>query len=352
MDKFGFGHFSLVTHTLKALDQYLYGLRSRWGAKWSVVFLLLPLVLFGIFNFGFRALLILSLCVLSTSLCGILGRFLLNQPFQWLHPGSIITGLLIGLTLSSSTPIYMILVGAVVAEFLGKGVLLPEGWSLLNPAVLGRSAIAVLETFDPLMIYSSGQGADVVSSTSPLFKEAGGSAQPLLSQITFGFTKGSIGETSALLLLLISLFLFRYVLVKKEAAISMILTSLLVVLAAPIPSEIAGHAPWVANPLYYILGGGTLLCALFFATDPVTIPKTRIGGILFGIGAGIIGVCGKYYTSLPGFEMYGILAMNILTPLINKYTLRPIQIEKDHPLHPTPLTLLLNPRVTSILKPT
>ncbi|MEZ6077809.1 MAG: RnfABCDGE type electron transport complex subunit D [Pirellulaceae bacterium] len=80
------------------------------------------------------------------------------------------------------------------------------------------------------------------------------------------------------------------------------------------------------NPTMYLFSSNTLLLAVFFATDPFTTPHTPVGGLLFGIGAATIGVCGRLYTTIPGAEMYGILAMNLAAPgldHIGRFVARP-----------------------------
>lgn len=307
----------IIKELIFKIDNFFVQQRKWLGAKSSVAILLIPLSLFGVLHFGLRALLVLASSMLFCMLFGILGSLIQNKTYRLFNSGSIVTGLLLGLTLTASTPMYMIVIGALVAEFLGKKVLINyKRGAFFNPAVLGRTAVAILETFDPNMSYSS--NVDIVLGASVLAKDNGGHIRPLLFDAFFGFTKGSIGEVNAFLLLIVAVLLFRYIIIKREAAIAMIVSTPLWVLALPVTVEIVGHAPWVANPLYFMFGGGTLLTAIFFATDPVTIPNNRFGGIIFGIVCGVIAVAGKFYTSIPGIEMYGILLMNAFTPFLNK----------------------------------
>ncbi len=304
--------------TLQSLDDLLRQTRSRLGAKWSVVILLLPPSLFGAMHFGPRAAAVLVASVLSCMAAGIMLRALDGRPFDLVRPGSIITGLLMGLTLSAKTPVYMIVIGAFVAEYIGKLTLPWLRRNVLNPAIVGRTAIACLEVVDPIP-YDDGS-PDAVSTASALFKEGGGSAPPEFLDVFLGFTKGAIGETSALILIIVGLLMFRYVVVKRDAAIAMLVTVPLLAMVLPPTIEIIGHAPWVSDPIIYLFGGSTLLMAIFFATDPVTTPATRLGCVIFGVGAATIGVLGKFYTPIPGCDMYGILVMNALTPMLDRMT--------------------------------
>jgi electron transport complex protein RnfD len=293
----------------------LRALRQRLGAKWSTFLLLLPLALFGSLYFGLAAFWVLLASTLSTMAAGALIQWSHNGPLRLFNPGSMVTGLLIGLTLSPQTPLYMIIVGGFVAEFLGKQAApaLSGGRIkyLFNPAVLGRSAIALLETFDPIPY------ADLATGASLLFKEAGGLPPPSYWEAFLGLTKGAIGETSTLLLLIVGFLMLRYVVLKREAAIAMILAVPLTVLLLPDTAEIVGHAPWISQPLVYLLGGPTLLMAFFFLTAPETTPNTVRGGILFGVGVGVLSVLGRIHTTIPGAEMYAILLMNLTVPWLD-----------------------------------
>lgn len=290
-------------------------LRQRLGAKWSTFILLLPLALFGSLYFGLAAFGVLLAATLSTMVAGALIQWSNGGRVRLCNPGSMVTGLLIGLTLSPQTPLYMIIIGGFVAEFLGKQAApaLSGGRIkyLFNPAVLGRSAIALLETFDPIPY------ADLATGASLLFKEAGGLPPPSYWDAFLGVTRGAIGETSTLLLLIVGFLMLRYVVLKREAAIAMLLAVPLTVFLLPDTAEIVGHAPWVGEPLVYLLGGPTLLIAFFFLTAPETSPNTVRGNILFGIGVGVLSVLGRLHTTIPGAEMYAILLMNLAVPWLD-----------------------------------
>ncbi len=305
-----------LTSIVKALQD----IRGRIGAKWCVVVLLLPLTAFGIYWLGPRAAVVVGLSVALCMLAGIVPRLLTGQSFELLHPGAIVTGLLLGLTLSVDTPIYMIVVGALVAEFPGKYRFPALGRNLFNPAALGRTAVALLEFVDPAAYGAS--TADVVSGASALFKEAGGNLRPQLADLFFGFHPGAIGETSEMLLIPIAIVMLTIVVVKRHAALAMIAAVPLTVICLPPAADIVGHAPWALNPVIYLFAGNTFLLAVFFATDPVTTPNSRTGAIVFGAGIGVLGVLARLYTSIPGPEMYAVLLMNLTVPLLDRVFLK------------------------------
>lgn len=287
---------------------HLLQMRARLGAKWMVVLLLLAPTAFGVWHFGPRAALVVGTSVAVALAASVLPRRLDHRPHRWINPGTLITGLLLGLTLSPTTPLYMAAVGALVAELPGKARLPGLRRNLLNPAAFGRAAVALLETVDPPA------WADAATGASVLFKEAGGHGAPLLADAFLGLTRGAIGETSALTLALVAVPMLTLVVVKRQAPLAMLVSAPLLVALLPATPEIAGHAPWALDPVVYLSGSALLLNAVFFATDPATTPNTRLGGVAFGVGAAAIGVLGRTYTTIPGAEMYGILAMNLAAP--------------------------------------
>lgn len=273
-----------------------------------------PVALFGVLHFGPRAGMVVALSVLLCMAAGILPRLLAGQPYKLLNAGSILTGLLLGLTLTADTPIYMIVVGALVAEMAAKAQFPWISRPLFNPAALGRGAVAILETLDPY------PRMDAMNSASPLMVVAGGHPAPdFFGDLLLGLGSGAIGETSHLLLMLVGIPMLLFVVRKREAPLGLLLSVPLWVAMMPGTAQIYGHAPWALNPFIYLFGGSTLLLAFFFSTDPMTTPRTRIGGWLFGIGAGLIGVAGRLYTAIPGCEMWGVLIMNAVTPAIDHY---------------------------------
>ena len=296
-------------------------LRARLGAKWCVVWLLMLPCGFGIAHFGPRAAGVIGLSVALCVASGILIRHLEGRAWRLLNAGTLITGLLLGLTLSADTPVWMIVIGALVAELVGKTAFWGFGRNLFNPAALGRAAVALCELYDPPV-----RPVDLVTAPSPLFKDAGGYLPPHLVDLLMGWTPGAIGEPSAIVLIVAGVPMMLWVARKRLASVAMVGTVLLVLPLLPVTADVAGHAPWVLNPLFYVLGSATLLNAVFFLTDPATTPNTRPGAIVFGVGVGTLGVLGRVYTTLPGAEMWALLVMNAATPLLDRLGPRPFSL--------------------------
>ena len=309
-------------------------LRARLGGKGIVIAALMGPLAAGIWHYGPRAGLVVATSVLVCVAAGIVTRLLARQPARLWHPGSVVTGLLLGLTVTGDIPLYMVVVGALVAELPGKHRLPWLGRNLFNPAALGRAAIAALETIDAAPTYGH-QVIDAVTAASVLFKDAGGYERPDLMSVFWGPTPGAIGESSAWLLLLCGVPVLLFGVLKREAALAMLIATPIAIVALPVTPEIIGHAPWVLDPAVYVLGSATLLNAFFFLTDPVTTPNTRWGGLIFGVGAAVLGVIGRLYTTIPGAEMYGILAMNLVTPALDWLGRCPLIKHRVPPPEPT-----------------
>ena len=303
-----------ATHWAAPLAQ----LRARLGAKWTVVLLTLPVCAYGSYVFGPRAAAVVALSVTVCVLASVLPRALCGEHFRWLNSGTVVTGILLGLTMSASTPWYMVIVGGLVAELLGKTPLPALQRPLFNSAALGRGAVALLEVLDPPS--HAADGVDTISSASPLMVTAGGASAPRLwNDLLLGFSKGAIGERGALLLIVVASLMLSLVVLKRHAPLALLFTAPVLVAFMPATPAVLGHAPWVLQPIVYLTGGSTLMMATFFATDPVTTPQTRSAGVVFGAGAATLGVLGRLYTSIPGCEMWGVLVMNALTPLLDRW---------------------------------
>lgn len=298
------------------LAKWMAKARKKISAKEAILYCLLPPATFGVLYFGIDALWVLLTGMASAWATAVLLRWAEDKPLSLYHPGSLVTGLLIGMTCTSTIPLYMVVIGSCTAEFLGKKVFRNQNGNIFNPAVLGRSAVAIFETIDPP------QYADLSTGASTLFKAAGGIIPPEYWHAFMGTTKGAIGETSDIILLTVGFIALRFIVLKWQAALALILTVPLAVLVFPAPADVVGHAPWVMNPLLFLIGGPTLLMAFFFLTDPATTPKTPAGCVIFGVCVGVMAVAGKLYTTIPGVEMYGILVMNFLTPQLNRLSFK------------------------------
>jgi len=244
---------------------------------------------------------------------------------------AVLTGVLLGLTLPSALPLWMAFVGGVAAIGLGKLVWGGLGHNLFNPALVGRAFLqaafpTALTTWTPqagtqgfLGVPASSLALplmhgepDVLSQGTPLaamkFSQESTPAWDLLS----GNVSGSLGETSALLLILIGLWLGLRRAFDWRIPVGILLT------VAVLSAVISLVAPDQPGPLFMVLSGGLLFGTVFMATDPVSSPTTPGGAWIFAIGIGALVVLIRLWGGLPEGVMYAILLMNGATPLIER----------------------------------
>jgi Na+-translocating ferredoxin:NAD+ oxidoreductase subunit D len=296
---------------------------------WSVVLSLLPLVAASVWFFGIGA-----LFVIIASCIGAIGTERLFGPGGALRDGSAaITGLLLGLTLPASLPLWMAALGGAFGIGVGKLVFGGLGQNVFNPALVGRAFLqaafpTAITTWPvpggplaapagslfalPLM---RADAADAVTAATPLgamkFDGVGSDVLPLLT----GHVGGSLGETSAVLILAGGAWLAWHRYLNWRTPVSILAT--VAVLAALLHAIDATRHP---APLFTLFSGGLMLGAVYMATDMVTSPVTNAGRWIFGIGVGVLVVVIRSWGGLPEGVMYAILFMNALVPFINRAT--------------------------------
>jgi Na+-translocating ferredoxin:NAD+ oxidoreductase subunit D len=296
---------------------------------------LLPATLAAAWFFGLAALLVIAASILG----GVLVEWVFNKAGFNLKDGTLLlTGLLLGLTLPPTLPLWMAFLGGAAAIGLGRVLFGGLGGNLFNPALVGRAFLqAAFPTaittwrppgsgasfFDlphstfaaPLMQAGPAPaGVDVVSAATPLAAMKFDQVTTELGPLFLGNTGGSIGETAGVLILLGGLYLLlrRAFDWRIPASILLTVAVFATVLHLIDPSRYAGAG-------FMIGSGGLLLGAVFMATDPVTSPMTPKGAWLFGIGVGVLVVVIRVWGGLPEGVMYAILLMNAAVPLIDRY---------------------------------
>jgi Na+-translocating ferredoxin:NAD+ oxidoreductase subunit D len=311
-----------------AASPHLHTPDSTERIMWTVVASLVPIVGASVWFFGLSALL-----VVSAAVAGALVTERLTGPRSALRDGSaLITGLLLGLILPPGFPMWMAFAGGAVGIGFGKVIFGGLGQNVFNPALVGRAflqaafpgAITTWPAAGGGMLTLRGDNfalplmsprVDVVTEATPLglmkFEQTGTELGALL----FGNTSGSIGETSALLILLCGAYLAwkRYLEWRIPAAIFATTALLSGVLWLIDPVR-------YADPLFMLFSGGLVFGAVYMATDMVTSPVTRYGAWIFGAGIGALVVLIRSWGGLPEGVMYAILLMNALVPFINRAT--------------------------------
>lgn len=280
-----------------------------------VIIALLPAVLGSLYFFKFYALraILISIAAAVVTEAGI--QRVRKIPITVDDLSAVVTGLLLALTLPPKVPWWIPLVGGFVAISLGKQAFGGLGYNIFNPALVGRAVLLISWPAHISRDWYTYLKIDTVVSATPLYlakqaREGLIRFDPTRYYKAFllGNPSGTIGETSALLLLAGAAFLFLYGVIDWEIPISFLGTvaALTILLRS--------------DPIFYLLAGGLILGAFFMATDYVTAPVTRKGHIIFGVGCGVVTVLIRFYSALPEAVMYGILFMNVCTSLIDRYT--------------------------------
>ena len=294
---------------------------------YRVLLALVPALLVAIYYFGWYA---LRLTVISVGACmlteWLIQKFLIKGPLTINDGSAALTGLLLAFNVPANLPIWMVIVGAVVAIGIGKMAFGGLGKNPFNPALVGR--VFMLVSFPTAMttwpkatpIFDSGFFADAVTGPTPLgiLKESGRQTLEQVGDMQFmdmvlGNRGGAFGEVCTIALLLGAIYLICRKVIDVFTPLSILLT---VYIFTGI-CHLVNPAVYI-SPQYHLVYGGLILGAFFMATDMVTSPMTIRGKLLFGFGIGVITVVIRLWGAYPEGVSFAILIMNALTPLINK----------------------------------
>lgn len=268
---------------------------------------LLPVALMAVYFFGIRAFLIIMTCVLTSVLTEYIWQKARGKKVTITDGSAILTGLLLALTLPPRLPLWMAMIGAIVAISLGKQVFGGLGHNPFNPALIGRAFLTIAFSVEMTSWHLPG-AVDTVAAATPLAAlKMNGIASDYWS-LFIGNVSGSLGETSALVIILGGLYLIYKGYVDYRIPVAYFGT-----VAAL--SVIFGQ-----DPIWHLLAGGLMLGGFYMLTDMVTSPITKKGRWIFGIGAGIIVVLNRLFGGYPEGVLYSILIMNMTVPLINRFT--------------------------------
>lgn len=278
----------------------------------DVVIALAPAATYGCILFGLRALAVLITSVSVAVLCEFLWNKALKKPNTIKDMSAVVTGLLLGMNLPPTLPLWQAAIGSAAAIIVVKQMFGGLGHNFANPAIAAR--IILLVSFPASMTRFTEPVSDAVTSATPLTGTAGALS---FKTLFFGMHAGSIGETSAFLLIVGGLYLVIRRVITPIIPVCFIGTVALL-------SLISGESVMLS-----VFGGGLILGAVFMATDYTTSPTTPLGKAIFAVGCGIITFVIRKFGSLPEGVSYSILLMNILVPHINRFTLsKPFGFEK------------------------
>lgn len=290
----------------------------------NVCIALLPACAAGTWIFGLRAALVLLTCAVSCVMFEYLTRIIMKKEQTISDLSAVVTGLLLGMNLPSTIPLWICMVGSFIAIVIVKQLFGGLGQNFANPAIVARIVLMLscgsamtnwVRPFNYNLL-----GGDTITEATPLAREwfeysANGVSQLIApytpSEMLFGASGGCLGETCSIALIFGGLYLMLRKIISPAAPLSFIAVVWLSTLIYTGSFDIAG---------YQVFAGGLLLGAFFMATDYATTPITTKGKIIFGIGCGLITFLIRQFGAFPEGVSFSILLMNILTPYIDRLT--------------------------------
>lgn len=277
----------------------------------TVLLALVPSFLVSTYVFGFRVITLTLVCVVACVAFEYLFNKMTKRQQTIGDLSAVLTGVLLAFNVPSNLSYIIAIIGCFVAIVIVKGLFGGLGQNVANPAITAR--IVLLLSFTTQMttwpLPRAQQVADAVTGPTPLglLKESGADAIPSNTDALLGFIGGSMGEVSAIALLIGGLFLIW------RGIISPIIPACFIGTVA-ILAVAAGQ-----DPIFHIVAGGVMIGAFFMATDYATSPILPLGKVIFGIGCGIFTMMIRLFGSYPEGVSFAILLMNILTPHIDNF---------------------------------
>ena len=278
----------------------------------DVCIALLPAAAAGVLFFGYRSLVILALSIAAAVLSE---HFYCKAAHQRSTIGdfsAVVTGMLLAMNLPSTVPYWMPVVGSIIAILLVKMIFGGIGQNFANPALAARAILSLswaslMNTF-ATPAFGNLAGVDAVASATPIAAQ-----NYTLAQLFLGNIPGTLGETCKLALLIGAAYLLWRRVISWHIPAAFIGTFAVCYLI--------GTGFDLGATLYQVLSGGLILGAFFMATDYATSPVTGVGKRIMGVGCGILLFVIRAYASYPEGCSFAILFMNVVTPLIDKFTM-------------------------------
>ncbi|MFO8109704.1 MAG: RnfABCDGE type electron transport complex subunit D [Thermoplasmata archaeon] len=290
---------------------HVHSKKSTEKIMYTVCLMLLLPSAAGVYFFGVYTVFIILASVTACILTEYAAKKLRKREFK-MDGSAVVTGLLFALIMPPRIPLWAVVIGASFSIAIIKEAFGGLGYNIFNPALAGRAFLSV--SFAGMMTRwiapVASPFADSVTTATPLMDNFvySGTKTELYMDLLWGNVGGSLGETSALLILIGGIVLLLTGVIKWR--IPVIYIGTVFALTWLIPGE---------DPIFHILAGGLFLGAFFMATDYVTAPMTDKGQMLFAFCAGLLVVVIRIYGSLPEGVAFSILIMNAFTPLIDRY---------------------------------
>lgn len=280
---------------------------------YGVLLALLPAFLLSIYYFGLGALMVvLTSVVACVAFEYLISAYLMKQPRSVMDGSALLTGVLLAFNLPPNIPLWIVVIGAFVAIVIGKMAFGGLGTNIFNPALVGRVFLLIsfpvqMTTWQLPNDVNRFSSFDVATGATPLGLFKQGLAHPPVSDLFSGSVAGSLGEVSAVALLLgfAILLFFRIITWHVPMAIFV---------SAALFSYLFGM-----DPIFQLVSGGLILGAVFMATDYVTSPMSKKGMLIYGALIGFLTIVIRKFGAYPEGMSFAILLMNAFTPLINTY---------------------------------
>ena len=287
---------------------------------------LVPIVVLSALFFGARVLGLYAIGIASCLGTEALIKVVRKQDWRSILDGSaLVTALLFVMVLPPGISPLLVVIGGVVSIAIGKEVFGGIGQNVFNPALVGRAFLSAAypvamttwtparEVFGFLPSAQTMATTDSITGATPLAAARFEGVSESLTRLLVGQTAGSIGSTSAALVIIGGLVLIAMKIVRWQMVLSFLGTI-----------AVGTGVFWLidpstyANPIYHLLSGGIMFAAFYMITDMVTTPFTIRGTVIFGVGAGLLTVIIRLFGGFPEGVMYAILLMNAVTPIINR----------------------------------
>ncbi len=290
----------------------------------KVLLSLVPILLGSVYLFGFRTLVLLAVVCVTGCLVEYGAMRLINGSKAKVSEAALVSCFLFTLTLPPATPYWVAVLGIAFGLFFGKGVFGGFGKNIFNPALVGRCFIYIsfpsyltVRWTEPFSSFPGGLirydgGVDAIASATPMILAKSDAWSGGYLPLLFGNIAGSLGETSAILILLAAIYLIATK------------TAFWKIMAATAGSFLALNAILyfsgviAPDPLFSLLSGGFLFAAVFMATDPVSAPVLDQAKIAYGILIGLVAVIIRQYSIFTEGIMFAILIANAFGPLLER----------------------------------
>ncbi len=278
----------------------------------DVIVAMLPALAWAVWMFGFKALTLTAVSVAACMFWEWLYRNLMHKPQSVGDLSAVVTGMLLAFVSPVTTPYWMIIIGAFFAIVVVKCLFGGLGHNFANPAITGR--VFMLLCFSSVAGGAMPRMLELQTSATPLeLLPAGTVDLPSLLDMFLGLRGGAVGEGCIIALLI------GYVYLVARGVIKWYVPAAFVGVVFVCFAVATGD---LVLALYEIMAGGVFIGAIFMATDYVTTPITNLGKIVFAVGCGLITFIIRYFCAYPEGVSFSILAMNILTPMIERFTAR------------------------------